>query len=421
MKFDTTLMTLVEKNLKTGSIPMLLGEPGIGKSSWVMQLGELMHTKVFVLACNQLADKADLTGARLVPDLETAETITLPDGTVETNAKEYKQVFYPHAVIAEAINYAESHPRETPILFMDELNRTTPDVTSEALSIPTARSIGTKKLPPNLKVITAGNDKGNITSLDQASISRFVLYHVVPDVQTFLNLDPELNPFVRNVLTNHPETIFCKKIKMSAALNNSADDDDDNDVDIEEIIDDGEEMEQITTPRTITGVSRWLNCFTNQELMELISDTRVVDGEEISVLQEALEGHTGKTNFTAFLLAEIANGIMSTNNQANVPTVGKPACYDDMKKCTDMTSLNLFVQGMSDNDKSGALLYALYENADNRPFIQALAPNITKLTPADTKVLMRLAAADQLDNENKQTLLNTGAPIATTLSIILDQ
>lgn len=148
MKFDKTLMTCVSANVHDNLVPMLLGEPGIGKSSWVEALATKLKTKCFTLACNQLADKADLTGARLVP-------VTDKDG----NVNDYKQVFYPHAVIHDAIEYAIAHPDETPILFMDELNRTTPDVTSEALSIPTLRSIGSKQLPPNLRVITAGNDK----------------------------------------------------------------------------------------------------------------------------------------------------------------------------------------------------------------------------------------------------------------------
>ena len=67
MKFDNTLMLCVKKDLEKNLIPMLLGEPGIGKSSWLQNLANLMHTKCFTLACNQLADKADLTGARLVP------------------------------------------------------------------------------------------------------------------------------------------------------------------------------------------------------------------------------------------------------------------------------------------------------------------------------------------------------------------
>lgn len=415
MKFNETLMTVVRKDLDNGLIPMLLGEPGIGKSSWAIALGNIMRTKVFVLPCNQLADKADLTGARLIPVIEKK---TQPDGSVKEHIVDYKQAFYPHATISEAIRYAQDHPHETPILFMDELNRTTPDVTSEALSIPTLRSIGSKQLPENLRIITAGNDKGNITSLDEASISRFVLYHVEPDTQTFLALDPELNIFVQKVLNAHPECIFCKTIKIAVTGSDSGDDDDSG-VDIEEILDDSEEMLQIATPRTITGISRWLNSCTNQELMALIADTHVVDGKDVSVLEEILEGHTGKTNFTAFLLAEIASGVMTMNNQQNVTTVPKPSVYDKLKACATVNDVNMTVQAMTDNDKSGCMVYALYEKANNGVIINALAQNINTLMPSDIKLLMNLYSNDRLDTQNMQELAKTNSNVASTLSIIL--
>jgi hypothetical protein len=404
MKFDDTLMKAVRHDLDNNLIPMLLGEPGIGKSSWTEALADLMHTKCFTLACNQLADKADLTGARLVPVLDA-------DG----NTVSYKQVFYPHAVISDAIAYAKENPRETPILFMDEMNRTTPDVTSECLSIPTLRSIGSVQLPNNLRVMLAGNDKGNVTSLDEASISRFALYHVTPDVDTFLGLNQNLNQFVKNVLTAHPECIFCKTTTTVAG-----NDDDSDEQDIEEIIDDGEDMLQITTPRTISAVSKWLNSFTNQELMALLAETHTVNDQEVSALQEILEGHIGNTVFCSFLLAEITSGIMTTNNQATALHVGKPACYDDFKNCASMSELNDFVASMTDNDKSGCLLYAIYEKADNANYIKALAPAVTMLESSDMKVLMQLITADSLDAENVHTLLSTDTTIADRLSVILE-
>lgn len=410
MKFDNVLMTCVRKDLEKNLIPMLLGEPGIGKSSWLMNLAELMHTKCFVLACNQLADKADLTGARLVP-------VTDKDGNVSS----YKQEFYPHAVIHDAIAYAEDHPHETPILFMDELNRTTPDVTSEALSIPTLRAIGSVKLPSNLRVVIAGNDKGNVTSLDEASVSRFVLYRTQPDVETFMNVNPELNPFVHNVLNAHPECIFCKTISdMTLAKKDDDDDDGESDLFIEDVIDDGESMLQITTPRTISAVSDWLNAFDNQELMQLLTDTHTVDGTEVSMLQEAIEGHIGQTMFAAFLLEEIAKNIMNTNNQSSALQVGKPAIYDTMKACGDVTALNDLIDSMSENDRSGCLLYALYEAADNGPYINALSGNITTFTSNDMKTLMKLYSADKLDSQNVQAFLTTNSPIAQKLSVILE-
>lgn len=406
MKFNDVFQSNVEKIINhSKQVPMLLGEPGIGKSSWVEALGRKMHTKVFTLACNQLADKADLTGARLVP-------------CKDSNGNEsYEQVFYPHAIIRRAIQYAIDNPRETPILFLDELNRTTPDVTSELLSIPTLRSIGNTELPDNLRVITAGNDKGNVTQLDEASISRFVLFPVEPDVETFLQVNPNLNPFVKSVLLHHPETIFCKTVQLVASQ--SDDDDDNDDVSIDEILDDGDEMNQITTPRTITGVSDWLNCYSNQELMPLINEIHTRNGEDVSMLQEVLEGFTGKTNFTKFLMAEIATNIMTVNNQSSIINVGKPKAYTDMKNCSDITSLNTLIDTMTDNDKSGCLVYALYEKEDNTKYINALASKIIQLNASDMKMLMQLFSTDQLDEGNMKVFLANKAPIAQTLGAIM--
>lgn len=408
MKFNDVFQDTVEKIINNSKqVPMLLGEPGIGKSSWIEDLGRKLHTKVFTLACNQLADKADLTGARLVP-VETS--------TGETT---YEQVFYPHAIIRRAIAYAIENPHETPILFLDELNRTTPDVTSALLSIPTLRTIGNTDLPDNLRVIIAGNDKGNITTLDEASVSRFVLFPVEPDVETFIQVNTQLNPFVKTVLMQHPESLFCKMVQTVTSQSDD-DDDDDGMTSIDEILNDGEDMNQITTPRTITGVSNWLNCYDNAALMTLLQETHNRDGEEVSLLQEIIEGFTGRTNFTKFLMAEIATNLMTVNNQSNVTSVPKPQCYDKMKQCPDITALNQFISTMSDHDKSGCLVYALYEKTDNKAYINAiLASGITTLESNDMKSLMSLFGSDQLDDANVATFISNNAPLAVTLSSIL--
>ena len=83
MKFDKTLMTCVSANVHDNLVPMLLGEPGIGKSSWVEALATKLKTKCFTLACNQLADKADLTGARLT---KTATSTTTSRSSILTQS-----------------------------------------------------------------------------------------------------------------------------------------------------------------------------------------------------------------------------------------------------------------------------------------------------------------------------------------------
>ncbi len=420
MKFDNTLMEVVKKILETNHVPMLLGEPGIGKSSWVEELGNLMHTKVFVLACNQLSDKADMTGARLAP---VGKTITTnPDGST-TEEVDYAQKFFPHIVVKEAIEYAKANPTETPILFMDELNRTTPDVTSEALSLPTLRSLGNVSLPDNLRIITAGNDKGNITALDEASRTRFVLLHVAPDVDTFINVNPTLNEFVQKVLVAHPEAIFGRG--MPATLSGGQqkdDDDDDTSYNIEDIyMDDGEDMSQLTTPRTISSVSDWLNQCDNNELkMYLATLTQNGDGETVSLLQEILEGHTGKTVFTALLLAEITSGINTVNTQSKKFNIPKPRVYDQLIAQPTHDALNDFVATMSDSDKSGCLVYALSDNNPNAiDAIQVLAQDTT-LTQGDTNNMANLFTQNLISETNKQAFFDTNSRLAQNWAMLFN-
>lgn len=417
-KFDAVLMSSVEADLMTGSIPMLLGEPGIGKSSWVEALAARMHTKCFTLACNQLADKADLTGARLVP---VEVQVKQPDGSFVTE-QSYKQVFYPHSVIHDAIEYAQNNPRETPILFMDELNRTTPDVTSEALSIPTLRKIGNASLPANLKVVTAGNDKGNITSLDEASISRFVLYPVAPDLPTFLAVNPDLNPFIKNVLQRDPSLLFVKTVTAGVTTvgNGADDDDDDNGTLLTSILDDMDEMNQLTTPRTISSLSRWLNQFDNKQLMQLLSTPLDNNGSTISALEAMIQGHVGQTNFTTFLIQEISNNVMNTTNQAAF-SFTKPNCYDQLKACPDMASLDQFVQNMSQNERSACIVYALSEHEDNARQLQILAQHQSNLTPQDAQAMLNMLTADQLDTANIEALKQTNTPLATVINAFTTQ
>lgn len=407
MKFNDTLMKLVDANIKSKSIPMLIGEPGIGKSSWVIDLGKRNGTQVFVLPCNQLADKTDLTGCRLVP--------------VPGSKDDYVQKFYPHEIIVQAINYAEEHPDENPILFMDELNRTTPDVTSECLSIPTLRSIGNRNLPENLRVVTAGNDKGNITSLDEASISRFVLYHVEPDVDTFMAVNPDLNKYIKATLTKHPETIFCKTKQIIGVGAQQDDDSDDNnaDVDMNEILDDAESMNQITTPRTITGLSNFLNAFSDADLITFLTDVTNVDGIEKSTLQEAIEGHVGATAFAIFLLSEITTGVSTGNGASSRVTVTKPLSFATLKKCATAIDVDDTISNMSEADRSACLVYALYEREDNALYIEKLAKSLTTLTPGDMTLIMKLIVSSDLNIKNIDTFASVQCPLTMTLEPVL--
>lgn len=423
MKFDGLLMTDVTTILNIGKIPMLLGEPGIGKSSWVENLASLLHTECFTLACNQLYDKADLTGARLVP---LTDKDNKPVFDKITGKQEYEQVFYPHSVVNQAINYANEHKDETPILFLDELNRTPADVTSALLSLATTRSIGNKKLPNNLRIITAGNDKGNVTALDTASISRFVLRKVEPDIDTYLSLDDKLNEFIKNVLNQHPEYLFSKS--SNAHVDMDDDDDDDNspygsyeETYIDDILNDEEQMVQLTTPRTISALSDYLNSYTNDQLKNLLTTT--VDNDNLnlstnSLLEEIIVGFVGNTDFKDALLKEINTNVNKVSQQKDVNII-PPTNYQSMKSLSTRDDVTEFIDNLSAKMKSAYLVYTLYEKEDNRAYIETIANKLQDLQKDDVNKLMTLASGDELYPINVRALLDTNSTIAQQLDIIL--
>lgn len=420
MKFDNMLKTFVKHDLSTNSIPMLIGEPGIGKSSWVEDLAQELHTKAFTLACNQLADKSDLTGQRLVPTEYTDS-----QGTAH---KTYVQVFYPHVVIQEAINYANNHPDQTPILFLDELNRTTPDVTSEALSIPTMRSIGNQHLPDNLRVITAGNDKGNVSSLDKASISRFVLYHVKPDTKTFLDLDQDLNPFIKTTLTKYPEDIF-ELETPHVAQGNDPDDDDDNDDDnelnpdeIEAMLGGDQDLKQITTPRTISSLSRWLNSFSNSDLLQLDQTPDPDSDKDLTILYTGIIAHVGDTIFAGHLVDTIDKSLVSASvAQTPNATLKKPKRFDDLLEANTktITDIEQVIDQLPDSLRQDNLIYALYDSHLNTNIINELFSAIPQFDKAHIKKLAGLASTSALNEDNTDVALNNNTPSAQQINQIL--
>jgi hypothetical protein len=395
MYFDDTLKTFVKKDLEAGLSPMLLGEPGIGKSSFMEAIGADFGTKVFTIPCNQLSDRADLTGGRLLKDEKT--------GT-------YAQHFFPHATIMDCIQYALDHKRENPILFLDEVNRASSDITSAILSFTTARRIGTIEFPDNVRFCLAGNDKGNVTSLDEASISRFSIYHVEPDLATFLGLDPNLNHYVKDTLRQQPTALFGKN--LAVALDNK-DDDDDGDAagDIYEFLDD-EAFNQIAAPRTITNLGKWLDMFSDAELMALIQADR---------LHDALVAHTGETLFTNTLVAVITAGVTTSSNSPKKAAVVKPKCYDELvtKSTTTRDELNDAIAACDKRELSAALVYALHEKTDREAIITAISTKLDTLEADSLKTLMSLTTSNEVDAENVQTFLDTNTPLALQLTAIL--
>ena len=404
MKFDQTLDQIISLDLKVGITPALFGDPGIGKSSFVEALARQHGTRCFVMPCNQLADKADLTGSRLVP----------VDG-------DYVQRFFPHEVITSAITYAEQHPDEQPILFLDEVNRTTSDITSASLTLVTLRRMGYKELPDNLRLVIAGNDKGNIVTLDDASLSRFSIYHVEPDAENLIRiLGDSLHPLIKEVLREHPEYVYLRNEPAALAVDGSGDDDDDEE-------EDQATMAQFTTPRTIDALSRYLSAAPEQLLIQWLGTTMTrSDGTEVSYLQEVLESHTGATAFTAMVLKKLSDTLVpasSGGNGAPAMTLTKPLVFAGLVKAatTSRSDLENAVSQLSDEAASACLVWALYSDGTSPVVIETLNERLSQATmPAEyNRKLMNLVMNEAIPQRNFDTFLSLSGGVSAAVKPIL--
>lgn len=423
-KMDSDFIKIITKALDTSSAdapvcPILLGEPGIGKSSIVKAICEANGWGFFELLCNQLGDRADLTGCRTVKEL-----------ALDKDGKEqevWKQVFFPHQSVQDAIVYAERNPNQRVILFLDEINRTTSDITSAILSFPTARKCGSYTFPDNISFILAGNDKGNVVAIDSASITRFIKYPLKPDARAWMEYESnkgKLNPYIEQVLKANPELIFCKPVNTIASTV-QGDDGDDLVNEYEAFDDVSEGFEQLTTPRTISGLNAYLNSCSLADLTDLTTKTIKDDdtGEDLTYLEAIVFGHVGRTQFALDLCKTVAEDISRGQLQkaTNIVIPKATPAFKSLKKCTDRQTRDDMIRQMSDDDKSAVLLYAVYEDKDNTDLINAVVSQFNQplLTGGYQPQLANLKTHDKLNADNYAALINSGTQFADMLKNIL--
>lgn len=418
MKFNSALEAVITTTLKVNKVPFIAGEPAIGKSSFMRQIAEQTDTKLFSLSVNQLADKADLSAPRLVP---TA------DGT------SYRQEFFPHDTVSRALEYARENPRENPILFMDEVNRAQADITSAALTMITERRLGREEFPENLRIVAAGNDKGNVIALDDASLSRFFILHVEPDAHTFMNLmGDRLYPAIKTVLTKYPHMIFMKSQPESLVMEDGHDDDDDNqsNVLVSDLLDTGEEMLQLTAPRTIEAASDFLNATDDTQLQEFFNTPSVIparsgnpdDGREVTVLQEILEGFLGNTQFVTMLIAEIADNFSTGSTTTSAAQMPKPNCFDDLKAASTVDELEAAIGQLTDREKSGSIAYALFDSDDNQRLLHHLLLQTDDMEEEHFTKAAAMMFQSQLNQHNLDAMAqphNASTPVGTRFSSLM--
>jgi MoxR-like ATPase len=385
--------------------PVLLGEAGIGKSSLIKNIAHnRYHSEAFVLSMNTMADRSDLTGVRLMP---TADKTS------------YEQRAFPHETVMEAIAYAKKNPKKPVILFTDEFNRATDDITSATFQLITERRLGSVKLPNNIKIIAAGNDRGNVTAVDSASVSRLTVFHVVPDLETYLEVNPLLNSYLRDWLTKNPKMLVSIPVEEDEIIDDDdpdSSDDDDEPVKLTVTSDEIEQFSQITTPRTLTSLSNMLNkigldgSHTDKELGKF---TEILEGsafnEDTSKLDILVEGAIGNTPAKESFIDYMQKSYDALTNIAT--NITGAAAFTDPTKELDIE------KPVIDNVKE------LIQNAKNTSDIETYAENANQNNPdlfgrlitwlmyrPNTKVV-----SDNNDNQLEKiiTLIQTGLNLIT--------
>lgn len=412
----------VEANLRAGQTPALMGPAGIGKSSLTEDLSRTFKTKVFTLPVNQLADRADLTGVRMTQSEET--------GT-------WRQEAFPHSTIMEAIEYARKYPDENPILFLDEFNRAGADITSSILSFTTLRRVGTIDFPDNLRFLVAGNDKGNVTSLDEASISRFAVYHVRPDLETFLSIQT-LNPFVSAVLTKYPDDLMAvaMELKEEAADEDSEEKDSDSEAyAFSQLEFMGEEsFTQVTRPRTITAISKWLdelgiNQSGSDEERTILGQlfASMTESDESNILYAGIEAHVGATTFTHHLFDEIQqyfNSLLSAAHVSNQPVLlalrPKQDVINELSRAQNVQAVEAIITTMDEKTRLNTLVWlteasSAKEINNNQSIVSFMSNAPHHITQFDNKAIQNLMKVlpdtTKVSSVAVNAMLSSSAPV----------
>lgn len=406
MRFNDVLKKTMLAVLKTGRVAYLRGEGGIGKSKFLECFASEFGFSYYHLASNQLAEKADLTAVQYEP---------------HPTKPRKNPVYYPHKTIQNAIDFAEDNPTEKVLLFLDEINRTSSDVTSALLTLSTEREIGSERIPKNIYLVAAGNDHGNVTQLDTASISRFWVCDVEPDLETFIKVNPNLHPIVKSVLEKNPDLLLCKESGIVAKTDDDKNNPDQEAYSLEADLLDIDESRPYTAPRTITACSDWLQEFDNATLQGLMLTPGKMNGVEVTALHEILAGFVGETAFLADLEVALTESFRKiTTTPQTISNIQKPAQYDTIHTMPTVADIENSIINMTDTERDEMLLYCLYTSDDNDIILKALAENMTRISPIVANILTTLRANGRIDDKNLASFYTNDTIITQNLKIIVN-
>ncbi|MFC6255413.1 ATP-binding protein [Secundilactobacillus hailunensis] len=152
------LVTAIPVVIKAGNVPAVVGEAGIGKSALIQTVAAKMNAKLFTTVVS-LSEKGDL--AIPVPPMTDAAFVKTSQYGELADVK----FGYTHTLI-EIIQWAEAHPQQSIIWFLDEFNRGTQAVQSELMNLVLQRQINSLRLPDQVRMVLAENPDATMTGFE---------------------------------------------------------------------------------------------------------------------------------------------------------------------------------------------------------------------------------------------------------------
>ncbi len=190
VQFDfTSVLPLINSILDVKLPVMIRGRHGVGKSEVAYMIGRERDLPVVEIRASQLADVGDLVGLPLIS--ETSE--------------------YTKFSPSERLWIACDRPV---LLFLDEVDRGTDDITQAFMELTDSRKIAGQYLHPETLIIAATNggdregaDQYSVRDFDPAVMDRWVCFDVEPTVQDWIqwatdgNINKMITEFVQKNTT----------------------------------------------------------------------------------------------------------------------------------------------------------------------------------------------------------------------------
>lgn len=222
MKFTEALQS-IELVIKSGSVPLIVGESGIGKTALIKQFADT-YNYYYVSIDGNLLKEGEIGG---LPSVEKYH-VNINGKMIEKSRTIYA-AYFKFAYIDEIL---EKNPHAKILLFIDEINRCEHSVQQEIMNVILNREINGYKLHDNVVVAAAMNPSNKydefedseyqVIDMDPAQEDRFVWIYMESDVNEWLNWGiksenghPRIHDDVVNFIASFPEYLHAPNSKES--------------------------------------------------------------------------------------------------------------------------------------------------------------------------------------------------------------